>query len=66
MSDADCADDDREKLCNYTTTLCVECRTDDDCPASKPYCDDGDCGQCAEDSDCPGEQKCNDGQCEPD
>jgi hypothetical protein len=66
-TDQDCADDDeRERLCNPITTFCVECRANDDCPASKPYCDDGDCGECAEDDDCPGDGKCNDAVCETD
>jgi hypothetical protein len=50
--------------------LCRECRTNDDCPSSRPHCRvgnsdprDGLCYQCLEDLDCPEGNLCEDGEC---
>lgn len=42
-------------------TLCAECRSNTDCPAATPICDNYQCRKCGAHSDCQGALKCDDG-----
>ncbi|MFI5309186.1 MAG: hypothetical protein ACHQ53_17655 [Polyangiales bacterium] len=59
-ADTDCAHE-QKGLCNGT--VCVACRTANDCSAGSPLCVKNVCQECAEDLDCGHDTSCMDGVC---
>jgi hypothetical protein len=51
LTNADCAGT-ATPVCS-ARSRCVQCATDDECPAASPFCNQDRCVQCRNDGDCP-------------